>query len=442
MGGGLRAFSKDPPHGSLAMNNTQKIEQAFETAKDIYAQWGVDVEQVLRRMDQISVSLPCWPGDDVAGFEKPDAQLTGGGIQLTGNYPGRARTADELRMDLDMAFSLIPGSHRLNLHAMYGEFGKDPVDRDTLEYDHYKGWVEWADQKQIKLDFNATCFSHPKAGSGFTLSSKDPEIRRFWVEHVKRCRAISSRIGRELGNPCIHNLWIPDGMKDIPVDRRTPRLLLKESLDEIFTVEYPPSEMKDSLESKLFGIGSESYVVGSHEFYFGYAQSRNKMLCLDAGHFHPTESLADKISAILLFFEELLLHLSRGVRWDSDHAVIQSDDLQAVANEIVRNGHMERIHIALDFFDASMNRVGAWVIGARATLKSLLSALLQPWERLRVYENEENFFARLALMEEAKTQPKSAVWDYYCLQKGVAHRDLWMDEILRYEAEVLRKREE
>ncbi len=422
------------------MRNNQKIEHAYEMAKDVYAQWGVDVEDVLKQMDLISVSLPCWQGDDVAGFEKPDERVAGGGIQVTGNYPGRARTADELRMDLEMAFSLIPGSHRLNLHSMYGEFGKDPVDRDALEYAHYKGWVEWAVQESIKLDFNATCFSHPMAASGFTLSSKDSEIRKFWIEHVKRCRAISSHIGRELGSPCIHNLWIPDGMKDIPVDRKTPRFLLKKSLDEIYAVEYPKSEIKDSLESKLFGIGSESYVVGSHEFYFGYAQSRDKMLCLDAGHFHPTESLADKISAILLFFDELLLHLSRGIRWDSDHAVIQSDDLQAVADEIVRSGDMNRVHIALDFFDASINRVGAWVISTRATLKSLLSALLQPSEKLRAYENEGNFFARLALMEESKTQPMGAVWDYYCLQKDVPHRDLWMKDIARYESEVLRKR--
>jgi L-rhamnose isomerase len=422
------------------MRNTQKIEHAYERAKDIYAQWGVDVEEILRQMDLISVSLPCWQGDDVVGFEKPAEQGTEGGVLVTGNFPGRARTADELRMDLDMAFSLIPGSHRLNLHSMYGEFGKDPMDRDALEYAHYKGWVEWADQKSIKLDFNSTCFGHPMAASGFTLSSKNPEIRKFWVEHVKRCRTVSSHIGRELGSPCIHNLWIPDGMKDIPVDRKTPRFLLKDSLDEIFDMEYPKSEIKDSLESKLFGIGSESYVVGSHEFYFGYAQSRDKMLCLDAGHFHPTESLADKISAILLFFEELLLHLSRGIRWDSDHAVIQSDDLQAVANEIVQCGHMDRIHIALDFFDASMNRVGAWVISARATLKSFLSALLQPWEKLRAYEDEDNFFARLALMEESKTQPMGAVWDYYCLQKDVPHRDLWIQDITRYESKVLRKR--
>jgi L-rhamnose isomerase len=422
------------------MSSTQRMEQAFELAKDIYAHRGVDVEGVLRQMDLISVSLPCWQGDDVFGFEKPVEQGKEGGMLVTGNFPGRARTADELRMDLDMAFSLIPGSCRLNLHSMYGEFDKGPVDRDELEYAHYRGWVEWADQEDIKLDFNATCFSHPKAASGFTLSSKNGEIRKFWIEHVKRCRAISSQIGRELGNPCIHNLWIPDGMKDIPVDRKTPRRLLKESLDEIYAVEYPKSEIKDSLESKLFGIGSESYVVGSHEFYFGYAQSRGKILCLDSGHFHPTESLADKISAILLFFEELLLHLSRGVRWDSDHVVIQSDDLQAVADEIVRSGHMDRIHIALDFFDASINRVGGWVISARATLKSLLSALLQPWRKLRAYENEGNFFARLALKEESKTLPMGAVWDYYCLQKNVPHRDLWMQDIASYESDVLRKR--
>jgi L-rhamnose isomerase len=412
------------------MRNNQKIEHAYETAKDVYAKWGVDVEDVLKQIDLISVT----------GFEKPDERAMGGGIKVTGNYPGRARTADELRMDLEMAFSLIPGSHRLNLHSMYGEFGKDPVERDALEYAHYKGWVEWAVQEGIKLDFNATCFSHPMAASGFTLSSKDPEIRKFWIEHVKCCREISSYIGRDLGSPCIHNLWIPDGMKDIPVDRKTPRLLLKKSLDEIYAVEYPKSVIKDSLESKLFGIGSESYVVGSHEFYFGYAQSRDKMLCMDAGHFHPTESLADKISATLMFFDELLLHLSRGIRWDSDHAVIQSDDLQAVADEIVRSGDIDRVHIALDFFDASINRVGAWVISARATLKSLLSALLQPLEKLRAYENEGDFFTRLALMEESKTQPMGAVWDYYCLQKDVPHRDLWMQDITRYESEVLRKR--
>lgn len=422
------------------MDNTRDIELAFEMAKDVYARGGVIVEEVLKQMAQVSVSLPCWQGDDVTGFEKSEEAEEKGGIQVTGNYPGKARTVDELRQDLEMAFSLIPGSHRLNLHSIYGEFGGGPVDRDGIEYTHFAGWVDWAEQKKLKLDFNATCFSHPLAASGFTLSHHDPRIRRFWIDHVKCCREISSRIGRKLRNPCVHNLWIPDGMKDEPVDRKTPRSLLKDSLDEIYTVEYPEEEIKDSLESKLFGIGSESYVVGSHEFYFGYAQSRGKMLCLDAGHFHPTESLADKISAILLYFDELMLHLSRGVRWDSDHPVIQSDDLQDIAGEIVRGGDLERIHIALDFFDASLNRVGAWVISTRATLKSFLSALLQPLERLRAYEREGNYFARLALKEEAKTQPLGAVWDYYCLQKGVPHRDLWMRDIARYESEVLAKR--
>lgn len=422
------------------MDNDRKIELAYAMAKDMYAQWGVNVDEVLKQMDQVSVSLPCWQGDDVVGFEKSEKAREKGGIQVTGNYPGRARKADELRKDLEMAFSLIPGSHRLNLHSIYGEFGEEHVGRDEMEYTHFVGWVEWAEQRNLKLDFNATCFAHPLAASGFTLSHADPHIRKFWVEHVKRCRAVSSRIGRELRSPCIHNLWIPDGMKDAPVDRKTPRVLLRDSLDEIYTMEYPEEEIKDSLESKLFGIGSESFVVGSHEFYFGYAQSRGKMLCLDAGHFHPTESLADKISAILLYFEELLLHLSRGVRWDSDHPVIQSDDLQNIADEIVRGGDMERIHIALDFFDASMNRVGAWVISARATLKCLLSALLQPLETLRAYEKEGNYFARLALQEEAKMQPLGAVWDYFCLREDVPSRDLWLRDIARYESDVLRKR--
>jgi L-rhamnose isomerase len=416
------------------------IEDAYDMAKDIYAQWGVDVEEALLQMDAISVSLPCWQGDDVIGFEQSAEQAPGGGIQITGDYPGRARTAAELRMDLDMAFSLIPGTHRLNLHSMYGEFGQYPVDRDGLEFTHYQGWVEWASKKNIYLDFNATCFAHPMAASGFTLSSKNKKIRAFWVEHVKRCRVISARIGQELGSPCIHNLWIPDGMKDIPVDRTTPRKLLKESLDEIYAQKFPESDIKDSLESKLFGIGSESYVVGSHEFYFGYAQSRDKILCLDAGHFHPTESLADKLSSVLLFFDELLLHLSRGIRWDSDHVVIKDDGLEAVVDEIVCNGFLGRIHFALDFFDASMNRVGAWVIGARATLKALLSALLKPWDKLREYENEHNFFGRLALREESKTLPIGAVWDYYCLQKNVPPRDSWIQDIFRYETDVLRKR--
>jgi len=422
------------------MEKIRKIEQAFKMAKDFYAEWSVDVEEAMKQMDLVSISLPCWQADDVTGFERKKNRGDEVSIQVTGDFPGKARTADELRMDMDMAFSLIPGSHRLNLHAMYGEFGRNSVDRNEIENAHFDGWVAWADQNEIKLDFNATCFSHPLAASGFTLSNRDPKIRKFWIDHVKRCRMIGSYFGRKLNSPCIHNLWIPDGMKDIPVDRSTPRSLLKDSLDEIYTEVYPKDEIKDSLESKLFGIGSESYVVGSHEFYFGYALSKGMMLCLDTGHFHPTESLADKISAIMLFFEELSLHLSRGVRWDSDHTVIQSDDLQFIADEIVRNGKMERFHLALDFFDASINRIGALVIGARATLKSILSALLQPIERLRVFEKEGDYFARLALREESKSQPVGAVWDYYCLRKDVPFRDLWMHDIALYESEVLRKR--
>ncbi len=424
------------------MEKMRKIEKSYIAAKEIYAQRGVDVENALDQVSRVSLSLPCWQGDDVAGFEKPGGREEGGGILASGNYPGRARTADELRMDLDMVFSMIPGSHRLNLHAIYGEFGKNPVDRDEVDEAHFRGWVEWAREKNLKLDFNATCFSHPFSAAGFTLSSADPKIRKFWVEHVKRCRAISSHIGKDLRSPCIHNLWIPDGMKDIPVDRTAPRAFLKESLDEIFSETYPEDEMKDSLESKLFGIGSESYVVGSHEFYLAYALSRGKMMCLDTGHFHPTESLADKIPSILLFFQELMLHLSRGVRWDSDHAVIQSDELQGIAEEIVGSGRMDRIHIALDFFDASMNRVGALVMGARATLKSLLSALLLPWDRLRAYEKDGNTFAKLALKEESKMMPAGAIWDYFCLSEDVPFQDLWIQEIARYEADVLRKRTE
>jgi len=423
------------------MTNTKRIEDAYKIAKEIFLEMGVDTDKALERFEQISLSLPCWQGDDITGFENSGIQLGGSGLQVTGHFPGKPRSADELRMDLEKAFSLLPGHHRLNLHSIYGEFGSKLVDRNEMEPAHFDGWVNWARKKNLKLDFNATCFSHPEATSGFTLSSKDREIRTFWIEHVKHCRAISAYIGQELKSPCIHNLWIPDGMKDIPVDRWTHRSLLKESLDEVFSIDYSPEEMKDSLESKLFGIGSESCVIGSHEFYFGYALSKEKMLCLDVGHFHPTESLADKISAILLFFKEILLHLSRGVRWDSDHVVILNDEIKSIAEEVVRNDALDRIHIALDFFDASMNRVGAWVIGARATLKSYLSALLQPLEDLRTYEEDGDFFARLALLEETKTLPIGAVWDYYCLKTDVPPTNLWIQEIKRYESEVLSKRE-
>ena len=420
--------------------DSAKIEKTYYLAQERYSQFGVNSEKALEILEKVSLSLHCWQGDDLGGFEKPDSRLAGGGLQVTGNYPGRARTVDELRMDLKKAYSLIPGRHRLNLHAMYGDFSGKPVDRNEISLDHYKGWIDWAKQEDLKLDFNPTCFSHPKADSGFTLSSKDIAIREFWIEHVKRCREISASMGRELQSPCIHNLWIPDGTKDIPVDRWTHRTLLREALDTIYAVEYRPSEMKDSIESKLFGIGSESFVVGSHEFYIGYALSRGKMLCLDLGHFHPTESVADKISSILQFSEELLLHISRGVRWDSDHVVILNDEVKSLTEEIVRSSALDRVHIALDFFDASMNRIGAWVIGARATLKGLLCALLEPQEKLREAENSGNNFARLALMEELGTMPFGAVWDYYCLGMNVPVGELWMEEVKRYEEEVTKKR--
>ncbi len=420
--------------------NPGKIEKAYRLAQELYAEFGVDTEYALSRLKKIAISLHCWQGDDVGGFEKPDAALSGAGLQVTGNYPGKARTVAELRLDLHQAFALIPGSHRLNLHAIYGEFGGKPVDRDEISAEHFKGWVDWAKREELKLDFNATCFSHPKAASGFTLSSPEKAVRKFWIEHVKRCRKISVFMGRELKSPCLHNLWIPDGSKEAPTARWKYRRLLKESLDEIYEAEYSPQQMKDSLESKLFGIGSESFVTGSHEFYLAYALSKRKMVCLDLGHFHPTESVADKISAILLFSPGIVFHLSRGIRWDSDHVVILNDEIHALAEEIVRCRALDKVHIALDYFDASLNRVGAWVAGARAALKAFLIALLQPEERLKAAEQAGNNFERLALREEAKAMPYGAVWDYHCLQTNVPQGTDWIADIQKYEKEVLDKR--
>ncbi|MBM4160145.1 MAG: L-rhamnose isomerase [Ignavibacteria bacterium] len=422
------------------MQNVSSITKAYEHARQRYADFGVDTERAIETLLRMSLSIHCWQGDDVGGFEKPSATLSGGGILATGNYPGKARTIEELRMDLKKAYALIPGAHRLNLHAMYGDFRGAPVDRNEIETKHFQSWIDWAKQEGLKLDFNATCFSHPKADSGYTLSSKDKSIRGFWIEHVRRCRKISAAMGKELNSPCIHNIWIPDGSKDMPMDRFTHRALLTESLDEIFERGYDASVMKDSIESKLFGIGSEAFVVGSHEFYLGYALSRKKMPCLDMGHYHPTESVADKISALLQFVDELLLHVSRGIRWDSDHVVIVNDDLRALAEEIVRSSALGRVHVALDYFDASMNRVGAWVIGARATLKAFLWALLEPREHLRAFENQGNYFSRLALLDEAKSLPFGAVWDYVCLRAEVPSGEDWLREVQRYEKEVLSKR--
>jgi len=416
------------------------VEKAFAWSRERYAEHGVDVGAALETLRTISVSLPCWQGDDVRGFEKTRDDAGSGGIQATGNYPGRARTVDELRRDLRTACSLVPGSHRVNLHAIYGEFGGRPVDRDEIDPEHFRGWLGWAKAEKLKLDFNSTCFSHPRAAAGFTLSSPDKGTRKFWIDHVKRCRRISAFLGRELKDSVLHNLWIPDGFKDRPFDRWTPRLLLRDSLDEIFKTEYSPSVMKDSLESKLFGIGSEEYVVGSHEFYLGYAFARRKLVCLDLGHFHPTESVADKISALLPFFDEVLLHLSRPVRWDSDHVVILDDELRRLAEEVVRGGALERVHLAMDFFDASINRVGAWVVGARSVLKAFLLALLEPRDKIREAEAGGDYFRRLAYVEDAKMLPSGAVWDFYCRESGVPLDGEWPARIMEYEKNVTSRR--
>lgn len=414
--------------------------EAFRIARDRYGVLGVDVDEVLRILEGVRLSLHCWQGDDVAGFEHTGAGMSGGGIQVTGNYPGKARNADELREDLEKVYGLLPGRHRLNLHAMYGEFSGKPADRDEIEAEHFQGWIGWADSHSTALDFNATCFSHPRADSGFTLGSKESSTRAFWIEHVRRCREIGAAMGCAQGSPCIHNLWIPDGSKDSPADRWTHRRLLRESLDTIYADVHDAAHLKDSLESKLFGIGSESYVVGSHEFYMGYALTRGLMLCLDLGHFHPTESVSDKVSAVLQFSDEILLHVSRGVRWDSDHVVVLNDDLMSLMQEIVRGEALERVHIALDFFDATFNRVGAWVLGSRATLKALMIALLEPRRRLRELEEDGNILGRLALMEELKSLPWGAVWDGYCERMDVPPDSGIVREIERYEKEVTGKR--
>ncbi|NOX55094.1 MAG: L-rhamnose isomerase, partial [Planctomycetes bacterium] len=400
---------------------------------------GVDTDAALERLGKIAISLHCWQGDDVGGFESLGEEL-GGGLAVTGNYPGKARTPDELRSDLDMALSLIPGTHRLNLHASYAETGGERVERDELQPVHFQTWIDWAKERQMGLDFNPTFFAHEKAADGFTLAHPDASIRKFWIDHGIVCRRIGAAMGEALGTPCVTNVWIPDGFKDIPVDRKGPRERLAESLDAVFAEQLDPRFNLDSVEAKLFGIGSESYVVGSHEFYLGYAVSRRKLLCLDAGHFHPTEVISDKISSVLLWIDRLLLHVSRGVRWDSDHVVILTDELQAIAQELVRGGFLDRVHIGLDFFDASINRIAAWVIGTRCMIKALLMALLEPIEGLRQLEAEGNFTARLALFEELKTMPFGAVWDYYCLRSDVPVGAAWLDNVKSYEDSVLSKR--
>jgi L-rhamnose isomerase len=417
----------------------KQVQDVYTMAKERYAALGVDTDQALDTLAQIPISLHCWQGDDVGGFESPDAEL-GGGLAATGNYPGKARNADELRRDLDKAYSLIPGTHRLNLHAIYAETGGQKVERNELRPEHFAAWIAWAKDTGHGMDFNPTCFSHPLAESGFTLASYDEGIRQFWIEHCIACRKIGEHIGRELSTPCVTNIWIPDGFKDTPVDRKAPRMLLKGSLDKILAEKIDPRYNLDSVESKLFGLGSESYVVGSHEFYLGYAIANHILLCLDSGHFHPTEVISDKLSSVLTFLDEVLLHVSRGVRWDSDHVVILSDELQAIAQEIVRGDFLHRVHIGLDYFDASINRVAAWVIGARNTMRALLLALLEPIDQLRELEVSGDYTSRLALLEELKGLPFGAVWDYFCLQQGVPVGIGFMDEVQAYEKQELSKR--
>lgn len=418
---------------------TNSVEEAYRVAKERYAKWGIDTDKVLEKLAKVPISMHCWQGDDVSGFENPEGELTGG-IQATGNYPGKASTPEQLRQDMDKAFSLIPGTHRVNLHAIYAETNGQKVERDQLKPEHFKNWVEWAKERGLGLDFNPTCFSHPMLKDGMSLSHPDKEVRDFWIEHCKASRKIGEYFGKELGKTCVTNVWIPDGYKDIPVDRFAPRKHLKESLDEIFKEEINPAYNLDAVESKVFGIGSESYVAGSHEFYMGYAVQNKKLLCLDAGHFHPTEVISDKISSMMLFVDELLLHVSRPVRWDSDHVVILSDELRNIAEEIVRGGFLDRVHIGLDFFDASINRIAAWVIGTRNMLKALLIAMLEPTEVLRKAEVEGDWTSRLALLEEFKAYPFSSIWDYYCMTKGVPVGEEWLAEVKKYEQDVLLKR--
>jgi L-rhamnose isomerase len=413
-----------------------QINAAYQLAKERYAALGVDTEAALKTLRSIAISLHCWQGDDVGGFEDPNRGLSGG-IMATGNYPGKARTVAELRADLDKAYSLIPGKHRLNLHAIYLE-ADAKIPRNEIQPKHFAGWVDWAKANGHGIDFNPTCFSHPLADDGFTLSHQDKGIRDFWIEHCIASREIGDFFGRELNTPAVTNVWIPDGYKDSPANRLAPRQRLKEALDKVF--EKKLSHNLDAVEAKLFGIGSESYVVGSHEFYLGYATSGQTLLCLDAGHFHPTETIADKISSTLLYVPELLLHVSRGVRWDSDHVVTLTDELQAIMQEIVRGDFLNRVHIGLDFFDASINRVAAWTIGTRNALKALLMALLESGQILQSYENQGNFTARLALLEELKSLPFGAVWDYHCQQENVPVGMAFMDEIAAYEQDVLAKR--
>jgi L-rhamnose isomerase len=415
-----------------------KIVNNYEAAKEQYSQHGIDVDQVLKQLEKVKISMHCWQGDDVRGFLNRDQDLTGG-ISVTGNYPGAARTPAELRADLEKAFSLIPGKHKVNLHAIYADT-EEKIELDQIEPKHYQKWVDWSKEQGLGLDFNPTCFSHEKSKDGFTLSHPDPDIRRFWIDHCKASRKIGAYFGEQLGQTCVTNVWVPDGFKDVPANRIAPRQRLKDALDQVFAEKLNPAFNLDAVESKLFGLGSEAYVVGSHEFYMGYGIKNNKLICLDAGHFHPTEVISNKLSSLALFTDGILLHVSRPMRWDSDHVVTLDDELIDIGRELVRGDLLGKTHIGLDFFDASINRVAAWVIGTRNTIKALLRAMLDPVEALNKAELEGDFTTRLALTEEFKTYPFGAVWDYYCAKMGVPVREEWLAEVKTYEKEVLLKR--
>ena len=422
------------------MMGDTRTEKAYELARGRFGDAGVDAEAALRAIDGLPISIHCWQGDDVGGFERAGAELSGGGIQVTGNHPGKARDLAELRADLDEAMRLCPGPKRVNLHASYGEFGGAKVDRDGLEPGHFAGWIDWARRRGIGLDFNATLFSHPLAADGLTLSHRDAGVRRFWIEHARRARRAAAAMGRAQGSPCVHNLWIPDGSKDATADRASYRDRLLESLDAIYADSLPPAEIEDAVEGKLFGIGSESFVAGSNDFYLAYAVSRRLFYTLDMGHFHPTESVADKLSAVLPFLPGVLLHVSRGVRWDSDHVVVQDDALADLAREVARSGARGRVRIGLDYFDGSINRIGAWALGYRAARKALLAAFLEPRAALLEADAAGDGFRRLALLENAKAAPWGAVWDEYCRRSGVPSDAELPGEVASYESAVLSKR--
>lgn len=418
------------------MKKNELVQKSYEIAKERYQAVGVNVEKALEDLQKLSISIHCWQADDVVGFETLE-NLGGGGIQATGNYPGKARSIDEIRQDIEKVLTLVGGQHRLNLHAIYGDFQGKAIDRNQIEPSHFTSWMQWAKETGLKLDFNSTSFGHSKSGD-LTLANPDNDIRNFWIEHTKRCRAISEEMGKFQNDPCIMNLWVHDGMKDLTVNRYKYRSILEQSLDDIFSTQY--KNMKDCIEAKLFGIGLESYTVGSYDFYLGYGAKKQKIVTLDTGHFHLSESVADKISSLLLFTPEIMLHVSRPIRWDSDHVTILNDDVIDLAKEIVRADALDRVHVGLDYFDASINRLGAYVVGIRATQKAFLQALLEPVSQLKQYEANGQYFERLALLEESKVLPWNAVWDYFCLKNNIAVGEDYIAEVQQYEKDVTSKR--